>query len=214
MERSQNLVHRGIDSLKIIGVAGSILLASGCDHENEPDPTPATTSVECPLDRDCDGIFNSKDKYPLAPESSNDVDGDGYENKVDPYPYDPNNGITTHPVPPGTIPQPSGPQSIPYPEQCVGGKPDSDGDGYADSCDKIYDTNTKDSDNDGLPDSQDAYPYTSDRDRDGIPDGQDREPNLDQRREEQRQQEQREQQQREEERQQEQRRQEQQDNGY
>jgi len=235
MRDTQNtLVNRGIDSLKIFGMAGSILLASACDSESEPNPTPTTTSAECFQDRDCDGILDNIDKDAFTPELSNDADSDGLGNRIDQYPYDPNNGITIQPVPPGTTPQPRPTYSNTDPVRCQSGlKPDSDGDNIPDWCDTSFDLYSHDTDSDGLADAFDAYPYTADHDNDGIPDGQDVEPGYNQKRQEQQRQEEanqeqrqeerrqeeanqqrRQEEQRQEERRQEQRRQEQQDNGY
>lgn len=113
------------------------------------------TPAEADIDRDHDGVINSRDAFPNDPAESVDTDGDGVGNNADPD--DDNDGAVdsrdAFPLNPSE-------------------KLDSDGDGIGNNADD-------DDDNDGTPDSEDDFPLdpsatdASDLDNDGWPAGQD-----------------------------------------
>ncbi len=111
-------------------------------------------------DQDCDGIVNTIDPDDYVAEFP-DVDGDGIPNRIDTYPfYNPYlQGKTDN-----AVLEPSSRYHLPIV------KDQTQGYIILKSINELF---TRDTDNDGLRDWLDPYPYTRDWDNDGKPDGSD-----------------------------------------
>ena len=124
-----------------------------CFYINNPGNVTITLGIFAPdLDWDDDGVPNSEDPFPEAPDNYMDSDGDGVIDDNDPYP---NNPLY---------------------------KADTDNDGIPDSWESLYDLSPTDpsdgdddADNDGLSNAnefeQGTSPNDPDSDGDGMPDG-------------------------------------------